>query len=97
LQRTANQDQKRNLTRVYMLVEQQQIIGYYSIGARSVPTDQLPDNAKLGSYQEVPFLLLGCLAVVIEIKVMIDALISPYLMRLENQSLCLFICTPNKE
>ncbi|MGZ8238812.1 MAG: GNAT family N-acetyltransferase [Methylobacter sp.] len=63
LQQFANQDQKRGLTRVYVLTEQQQIIGYYSICAHSVPTDQLPDNNKLGSYPDAPFLLLGRLAV----------------------------------
>ncbi len=63
LQQFANQDQKRGLTRVYVLAEQQEIIGYYSICAHSVPTDQLPDNAKPGSYQDAPFLLLGRLAV----------------------------------
>jgi ribosomal protein S18 acetylase RimI-like enzyme len=63
LQQFANQDQKRGLTRVYVLAEQQQIIGYYSICAHSVPTDQLPDNTKMGSYADAPFLLLGRLAV----------------------------------
>jgi ribosomal protein S18 acetylase RimI-like enzyme len=63
LQNIANQDQKRGLTRVYVLAEQQQIIGYYSICAHSVPTDQLPEHRKLGYYQEAPFLLLGRLAV----------------------------------
>ena len=63
LQQFANQDQKRGLTRVYVLAEQQQIIGYYSICAHSVPTDQLPDNTKLGGYADAPFLLLGRLAV----------------------------------
>jgi len=63
LQHIANQDQKRGLTRVYVLAEQQTIIGYYSICAHSVPTDQLPEQKKLGTYQEAPFLLLGRLAV----------------------------------
>ena len=63
LQQFANQDQKRGLTRVYVLAKQQQIIGYYSICAHSVPTDQLPDNTRLGRYSEAPFLLLGRLAV----------------------------------
>jgi predicted N-acetyltransferase YhbS len=63
LQQFANQDQKRHLTRVYVLAEHEQIIGYYSISAHSVPIVELPDNKKLGVYQDVPFLLLGRLAV----------------------------------
>jgi len=63
LQHIANQDQKRGLTRVYVLAEQQTIIGYYSICAHSVPTDQLLEKKRLGTYQEAPFLLLGRLAV----------------------------------
>lgn len=63
LQRYANQDQRRGLSRVYVLAENQQIIGYYSISADSVFTDDLPDQVLLGAYQQVPFLLLGRLAV----------------------------------
>ena len=63
LQHIANQDQKRGLTRVYVLVEQETIIGYYSICAHAVPTDSLPDARRLGGYREAPFLLLGRLAV----------------------------------
>lgn len=63
LKQFSNQDQKRGLTRVYVLAKQQQIIGYYSICAHSVPTDKLPDNTRLGNYEEAPFLLLGRLAV----------------------------------
>jgi predicted N-acetyltransferase YhbS len=63
LQQVANQDQKRGLTRVYVLAEGSHIIGYYSISAYSVPTNTLPDTIKQGSYQDAPFLLLGRLAV----------------------------------
>jgi GNAT superfamily N-acetyltransferase len=63
LQHIANQDQKRGLTRVYVLAEQTTIIGYYSICAHSVPTDQLSAHRKPCTYQEAPFLLLGRLAV----------------------------------
>jgi GNAT superfamily N-acetyltransferase len=63
LQQIANQDQTRGLARVYVLAEQQQIIGFYSICAHSVPTNQLPDNIKFGGYSDTPFLLLGRLAV----------------------------------
>lgn len=63
LQKFANQDQKRNLARVYVLAEHSQIIGYYSISAHSVSINKLPDNRRFGVYQDVPFLLLGRLAV----------------------------------
>lgn len=63
LQRIANQDQKRSLTKVYVLADEQEIIGYYSMSAHSVERDELPKNVKLGSYSDIPFLLLGRLAV----------------------------------
>ncbi len=63
LQKYANQDQKRSLTRVYVLAEKEKIVGYYSISAHSVPRDNLPEHARLGGYESLPFLLLGRLAV----------------------------------
>jgi len=63
LQQFANQDQKRGLARVYVLAVDAQIIGYYSISAHSVSINNLPGNRKFGAYQDVPFLLLGRLAV----------------------------------
>lgn len=63
LQQFANQDQKRGLAKTYVLAEQAQIIGYYSISAHSVAAENLPENSRFGAYQEVPFLLLGRLAV----------------------------------
>lgn len=63
LHQFANQNQKRGLAKIYVLAEQTEIIGYYSISAHSVATDDLPENSKFGVYQEVPFLLLGRLAV----------------------------------
>ena len=63
LQRFANQDQKRNLTRIYVLTEETRIIGYYSISAHSVLTNELPDNQQLAQSPHAPFLLLGRLAV----------------------------------
>lgn len=63
LQRVANQDQKRSLTKVYVLADDKQIIGYYTISAHSVMRDNLPDTIKLASYKDIPFLLLGRLAV----------------------------------
>ncbi|MEW6237126.1 MAG: GNAT family N-acetyltransferase [Candidatus Omnitrophota bacterium] len=63
LQKFANQDQKRSLTKVYVLADGVKIIGYYSISAHSVPLDNLPEEQKAGKYNDLPFLLLGRLAV----------------------------------
>lgn len=63
LQRSANQDQKRSLTKVYVLTEKKKVIGYYSISAHSVLRDNLPKDIKLANYKDIPFLLLGRLAV----------------------------------
>ncbi|MFA6967143.1 GNAT family N-acetyltransferase [Bosea sp. (in: a-proteobacteria)] len=59
----ANQDLKRGLTRVYVLAEDAKLVGYYSISAHSVLRDHLPDDIRLGPYEDIPFLLLGRLAV----------------------------------
>ncbi len=63
LQRVANQDQKRSLSKVYVLAEESQVIGYYSLNAHSVTRDNLPEARQFGNYHELPFLLLGRLAV----------------------------------
>ena len=63
LQRLANQDQRRSLTKFYVLADGKQVIGYYSISAHSVLRDHLPEDIKLASYKNIPFLLLGRLAV----------------------------------
>ena len=63
LQKFANQDQKRSLTKIYVLANNTRIIGYYSLSAHSVNYDDLPDNIKIGGYRNIPFLLLGRLAV----------------------------------
>jgi len=63
LQKYANQDQKRGLTKIYVLLEGNTIVGYYSISAHSVMRDNLPGDIKIAGYGEVPFLLLGRLAV----------------------------------
>lgn len=63
LQKVANQDQKRNLTKIHVLAEDEEIIGYYSISTHSVMRDYLPEDIKPGAYKDIPFLLLGRLAV----------------------------------
>ncbi len=63
LKKVANQNQKRILSRVYVLSDNTTIIGCYSISAHSVSRDNLPKDVKLGNYNNIPFLLLGRLAV----------------------------------
>jgi len=63
LQRVANQDQKRNLAKTYVLAHQNEIIGYCSLCTHSVSKDQMPENESTGIYSSVPFLLLGRLAI----------------------------------
>ncbi len=63
LKQVANQDQRRSLTKVYVLADGKGVIGYYSISAHSVLRNHLPEDIKLSSYKKIPFLLLGRLAV----------------------------------
>lgn len=63
LRQIANQDQNRGLSRVYVLAEQRRIVGYYSLRAYSVATDELADQTRTGAYRELPLLMLGRLAV----------------------------------
>ncbi len=63
LKNFAGQDQRRSLSRVYVLSDHDTIIGYYSISAHSVSRDNLPDEARIGNYHDIPFILLGRLAV----------------------------------
>ena len=63
LAKFANQDHQRDLTRTFVLAEEEQIVGYYSLSAHSVSRSNLPDHIKVGGYGDIPFLLLGRLAV----------------------------------
>lgn len=60
LRRFANQ---RGLTRVYVLGEEARIAGYFSLSAHSVSRQDLPPKIQAGPYEELPFLILGRLAV----------------------------------
>nr|WP_245396770.1 GNAT family N-acetyltransferase [Jiella sonneratiae] len=51
------------MTRIYVLADGPTIIGYYSISAHSVRRDHLPEDVQAGPYEDIPFLLLGRLAV----------------------------------
>ncbi|MGO4436178.1 GNAT family N-acetyltransferase [Rhizobium sp. RAF56] len=63
LQRFANQDVRRGLTRTYVLADKMHIVGYYTLSAHSVLRDDLPEEVNARAYRELPFLLLGRLAV----------------------------------
>jgi ribosomal protein S18 acetylase RimI-like enzyme len=63
LQQIANQDQKRGLSRTYVLADSASIVGYHSLAAHSVSRENLPPNVSAGGYKDIPFLLLGRLAV----------------------------------
>lgn len=63
LQKFAHQDQKRSLSRVYVLIEGAAILGYYSLSSHSVSRQYLPESYSVGGYGDIPFLLLGRLAV----------------------------------
>jgi ribosomal protein S18 acetylase RimI-like enzyme len=63
LQEFANQDQKRGLAKTYVLVDGTRIRGYYSLTAHSVTRKNLPPDIRTGVYNDIPFLLLGRLAV----------------------------------
>ncbi|HAK98467.1 MAG TPA: N-acetyltransferase [Rhodobiaceae bacterium] len=68
LQRAANQDSKRSITRVHVMVEGERIIGFFTLSGHSVLRDNLPDGVKISSYKDLPFLLLGRLAVDVEFQ-----------------------------
>jgi len=73
LQEVADQDQDRGLAKTYVLVDGTKIRGYYSLATHSVPRESLPQDIKAGNrkkikyekirYTDLPFLLLGRLAI----------------------------------
>ena len=66
LQKHATQDEKRNLTRVFVLVEDHKnIVGYFTLSQYAVKPSSIPDRLgkKLPPNRDVPCTLLGRLAV----------------------------------
>ena len=61
--RFAGQDARRGLARTWVLADERRIIGYYTLSAHSVPRTGMPPDVAAGVYEEIPFLLLGRLAV----------------------------------
>jgi len=60
----AGQDEKRNVSRTFMLVEEGCLVGYYTLAASSISLDELPEAQKknLPRYP-IPAVLLSRLAV----------------------------------
>lgn len=67
LQAQAGQDQRRDVTRVYLLIDanEQRIAGYYTLSASSLLMPELPGDVarRLPSYPQCPAILIGRLAV----------------------------------
>ena len=70
LRKYANQDQRRNLTKVYVAVKKEQehnsrkiIYGYFSLSAYSLYHGDLVVNKNSGEYKQIPAILIGRLAV----------------------------------
>lgn len=63
LSRYVKQDEKRSLTRCHVLSDGERIVGYFTLSGHSVSRENLPENRKLGVYEDIPFLLLGRLAI----------------------------------
>lgn len=64
-QKQAGQDDRRNLARVFVAVDEQlDVVGFYSVSAFTLSLDEVPDDlaAKLPRYDQIPAALIGRLA-----------------------------------
>jgi uncharacterized protein (DUF1778 family)/GNAT superfamily N-acetyltransferase len=63
-QKRASQDEKRNLARVFVALEDECVIGFYSISSFTLTIDDLPEELarKLPRYEALPAVLIGRLA-----------------------------------
>lgn len=63
-QRYASQDEKKSLSKCYVMCSESEIIGYYTLSASSVKINLLPESVrKKVGYSELPVAVLGRLAV----------------------------------
>lgn len=65
LQKQASQDERRRLSKCYVLVDDQEIVcGYYTLSMASIPAQELAEaqRKKLPNYPAFPVVLLGRLA-----------------------------------
>ena len=60
----AGQDQKRNIARVFVAVDEEGIVGFYSLSMFTLALDELPSklSRKLPNYRAIPAALIGRLA-----------------------------------
>jgi GNAT superfamily N-acetyltransferase len=65
LQEFAFQDMKRRITGCFVMLDDERIVGFYTLAATSVPLDLLPATVakKLPPYPVIPAMLIGRLAV----------------------------------
>jgi len=64
-QKSASQDSERNFARVHVAVDEQGVVGFYSLSTISIDLGDLPETLRkrLPRYSEVPAILMGRLAV----------------------------------
>ncbi len=60
----AGQDERRNIARVFVALDEQGIVGFYSLSMFTLALDDLPPNLtrKLPKYKDLPAALIGRLA-----------------------------------
>ncbi len=65
LLRQAGQDQRRQVAVVYLLMEADRVVGYYTLATTGVTSDVLPENMRkaLPKYRILPAAIIGRLAV----------------------------------
>lgn len=58
----ALQNQKRNMTRVYVILLENRVVAYYSLVYGGVSPEEMPQEIRVGQYQ-IPIMLIGRMAV----------------------------------
>jgi GNAT superfamily N-acetyltransferase len=63
-QTRASQDEKRNVARVFVALDEMGVVGFYSLSMFTLSLDDLPDelSRKLPTYRAIPAALIGRLA-----------------------------------
>ncbi|MBL8193477.1 MAG: GNAT family N-acetyltransferase [Blastocatellia bacterium] len=58
----ALQNQKRNMTRVYVILLENKVVAYYSLVYGGVSPEEMPQEMRVGQYQ-IPIMLIGRMGV----------------------------------